>query len=189
MAKQYLAPDNYGAALQLAQALADLAKNPKIIAEANEEFLKASQLSAEQKKEVELARDTLEQNKRTSEQLLQDKRDYKDYVDRTNLELDQKHSQLSIEQDQFMHANKLHLASVADHKDYVKAFEDFVRQKTNEIDSREGELKKKEDLHGKAVETLKKRDVKLSAKEAAHEEAVAKLDARKKRLAEAAKED
>lgn len=189
MAKQYLAPDNYGVALQLAQALSELVKNPKVITEANNEFLKASELSAEKKKEIEVALHTLEENKRISEQLSQDKRDYKDYVDRTNAELDQKHHQLSIDQDTFMHANKLHLASVANHKDDIKSFDDFVRQKSAELGQHESELKKREEVHAKAAEALKKRDIKLSAKETAHEEAVAKLQAKQKKLLELAKDE
>lgn len=187
--KAYQAPQDYQAAVKLIQALQDIAKNPKIITEATEEALKASQLSADQVKQLQEAQATVELNQRLGAQLLKDKQDHRDYVERSHKELDQKYADVQQSTSDLGGARQRFQTEVSTASEQLNTRHATLTEMEQNLDTRTADIIQREQTCHDILADIEKREKQLEAREAKLSDDKVKLAAKKKKLAEAAKED
>lgn len=173
----------------MAQALGDLIKNPSVVKEITQKALEASKMTKERLDEVEVARTTLEDNKRTHELLIETMRAHKEEVDSATRTLDRREADLNAKQANHEDSVKSSRSDIDRQTSDVKALNEVVLRRSKDIEIKEQDITRRELTCKEIVASVLKRESVCEQREKAIQIEIAKLDARRKKLMEATKED
>lgn len=180
---------DYSPALILAQSIADIVKNPKSIQEAAEIHAKALQMTEDKKHEAEAATLAIEENKRIQAQLLQDKLDHKTYLETTQHDLDKQQLELGNDKESLNRAKSAFQEDVARVSAHLSNSVKEADDRHNQLDIRTADIIQREQTCHEIMSDINKREKVLDAREDKLKDDLQKLAAKKKKLAEATKDD
>lgn len=181
--------DQYQAAATLAQALADLVKNPSVIKDITKNALEASRMSDERLEEVQATTLATEENKRTTAHLLQTMGIHKTEVESARKEFEQRENDLKEKIEAHQNNVKVTTADLARKSVDVKQLNEAVLKRSKEVEIKEQDITQRELTCKAIVDAVAKREMTCESREQTLQDAIVKLEARKKKFAEAAKED
>lgn len=177
------------AAAKLAQALADIVKNPKIVNEIADIHSKAVQITEDKKKEAEAATLAIEEAKLIQAQLMQDKADHRVYVDSSLKDLERQNSEVANDRESLNRAKSAFQEDVTRVSNHLSASVKEADDRHAKLDMRTADIIQREKTCADIVVSVSKREKIVEVREEKLKEDLAKLAAKKKKLAEAAKED